>query len=77
MNNRLLSYLRGRGSMLAGVLGLACGFVIRDETSISNLSIVDSLIVDYDAKDYMIDMQERDVMAKIDALNGVAKRVDK
>ena len=68
MSFKLLSHLRKRANFFTFGLGLCAGFVIRDETEVPNLQLVDELILEYEAKDRTLSKQAKEVDERLQQL---------
>ncbi len=63
-----LRLVRQRGSLIGFCFGMAAGFIIRDESEVPNLQLVDELIVEYESKELLLQQQRAEVEAKIKRL---------
>jgi len=70
----IISTIRKRASIFTFFLGLYAGFIIRDETQVPNLQLVDELIVEYQAKDRVLQRQKAEVLKKIEEMSNKGKK---
>ena len=61
----ILDRFKGKFNLIGGLLGLACGFIIRDETIYPNLQQVDDLIIEYERKELLLQQQRREVLQRL------------
>lgn len=68
MDFKFLGLVRKRANLISFCFGLAAGFVIRDESQVPNLQLVDELILEYESKEFLLQKQRAEVEAKINRL---------
>lgn len=73
MNLSVFGVFRRRANLIGFCFGLAAGFIIRDESQVPNLQLVDELIVEYESKEFLLQKQRAEIEAKIKRLSNKPK----
>ena len=68
MNIWHLGHISKRANLISFCFGLAAGFIIRDESQVPNLQLVDELVLEFESKELLLQQQRAEVEAKIKRL---------